>query len=58
MNQTFQQIKDLVNETEEDLNKFLEKNNKSAGVRVRKKMQEVKKLAQEIRIDILGKINK
>jgi len=34
----------------EDANKFFKKKNKAAGIRVRKKLQRCKKLAQEIRI--------
>jgi len=42
----------LVNSVEEDCNKFFENGNKSAGVRARKNLQEIKKLAQELRIEI------
>jgi hypothetical protein len=36
----------------DDFDKFFVKSNKSAGARIRKVMQEVKKLAQEIRKDV------
>jgi hypothetical protein len=35
-----------------DVEKFFISNNKTAGVRVRKVMQEIKKLSQEIRDDV------
>jgi len=46
------QIKDLVSEMEVDLNKFYDKGNKAAGTRARKHLQSLKKLAQEIRLEI------
>jgi len=46
------EIKDLVSEMEVDLNKFYEKGNKAAGTRARKHLQSLKKLAQEIRLEI------
>jgi hypothetical protein len=45
----FQQIKALIADLEADAEKFYEKGNKSAGTRIRKGMQELKKLAQEVR---------
>ena len=50
--ETFNKLKGLLEETTEDMVKFTEKGNKAAGIRIRKTMQEVKKLAQEIRIQI------
>ena len=38
----------------EDFEKFFIKENKTAGTRVRKVMQEVKKLSQEVRNDVQG----
>lgn len=35
-----------------DADKFYNKNNRAAGVRVRKNMQTIKQLAQQIRVDI------
>ena len=49
-------VKDVVAEAEENLTKFVEKGNKSAAGRVRKDMQALKKVAQEIRIRIMEKI--
>lgn len=37
---------------EEDFEKFFVKGNKAAGTRIRKVMQEIKKIAQEIRTDV------
>lgn len=48
----FDQLKNLVHEQEEDIAKFYEKGNKAAGTRVRKGMQELKQIAQDIRIEI------
>ncbi|MCE2502998.1 MAG: histone H1 [Chlorobi bacterium] len=48
----FQQLKDLVNDFEQDFNKFYSKQNKAAGVRVRKHMQELRQFAQEIRTEV------
>ena len=46
------QLKDFVDSLEEDFGKFYEKGNKAAGTRVRKAMQELKKMAQDIRADV------
>jgi len=48
----FTEIRDLLNNFEKDFVKFYEKGNKSAGTRVRKHMNELKKKAQEIRKEI------
>jgi hypothetical protein len=48
----FEKIKSLMVEAEQDMEKFYEKGNKSAGTRIRKAMQELKKLAQEVRQDV------
>lgn len=48
----FQNIKALIAEVEGDIEKFYEKGNKSAGTRIRKAMQDLKKLAQEVRQDV------
>ncbi|MEM7510518.1 MAG: histone H1 [Bacteroidota bacterium] len=45
-------LKQIILEAEEDFSKFFEKDNKAAGTRARKAMQEVKNLAQDIRKDI------
>lgn len=50
----FQELKALVEEIEAsgDVTKFYEKNNKTAGTRLRKAMQEVKELANEVRKEV------
>lgn len=48
----FETLKQLVQEVEEDVHKA-EGGNQTAGRRVRKKMQDIKAAAQEVRIRIL-----
>jgi len=48
----FNEIRDLVLSLEGDFNKFYDKGNQAAGTRVRKGMQGLKNLAQEIRIEV------
>ena len=48
----FNNIKEIIAEAEDDVSKFYEKGNKAAAVRIRKAMQEVKKLAQDLRIHV------
>lgn len=50
--QEFEQLKALVTEAEGDVQKA-EGGNKAAGTRVRKKMQEIKAAAQDVRKKIL-----
>ena len=50
--QKFEDLKAVLVGIEEDIVKFTEKGNKAAGGRIRKAMQEVKKLSQEIRVDV------
>ncbi len=52
MNEKFQELKELINSIEDDLTKFTEKGNSSAGTRVRVAMQKIKSTAQDIRVDI------
>lgn len=52
-----EQVKSLMNELEGDLEKFYEKGNKAAGTRARKQLQELKKLSQEIRLEIQERKN-
>jgi cytochrome c556 len=47
-----QELKDLVVSFEKDFVKFYEKGNKSAGTRVRKAMNELKRKAQEVRKEV------
>ena len=48
----FDQLRDLVMSLEGDFQKFYDKSNQAAGTRVRKGMQEMKNLAQEIRKEV------
>ena len=48
----FNELEALVANMKDDVTKFYEKGNKAAGVRIRKALQEVKALAQVIRVDI------
>ncbi len=50
--ENFDQIKKVMESAEEDVAKFVEKGNKAAGTRVRQAMQEIKKLAQQVRLDV------
>jgi hypothetical protein len=54
----FNEIKDLVMSLESDFEKFYEKGNNAAGTRVRKGMQELKNLAQDIRVEVQDMKNK
>lgn len=51
------QVKELVSDLEQDLDKFYNKGNKAAGTRARKSLQDLKKLSQEIRLEIQGMKN-
>lgn len=46
------EVKNLMTDLEEDLVKFYDKGNKAAGTRARKQLQDLKKLAQDIRVEI------
>ena len=52
MGNRFQELKDLVDSFEQDFSKFYDKQNKAAGVRVRKQMQDLRQLAQEVRAEV------
>jgi len=53
----FEQIRDLVMSLEGDFDKFYDKKNQAAGTRVRKGMQDLKTLAQEIRSEVQNQKN-
>ena len=53
----FEQLRDMVLAMEEDFSKFYDKENQAAGTRVRKGMQDLKNLAQEIRVEVQDKKN-
>lgn len=48
----FEQIKALIEQTQGDVEKFSTKGNGTAGTRVRQAMQELKKLAQDLRVEV------
>lgn len=48
----FEELKNLVMGLESDFEKFYDKKNNAAGTRVRKGMQELKNLAQDIRVQV------
>ncbi len=54
----FDQLRDLVMSLESDFEKFYDKKNQAAGTRVRKGMQDLKNLAQEIRVEVQDMKNK
>lgn len=54
----FEKIKELVSVTEKDAHAFHVKGNKTAGTRLRKAYQELKKLAQEGRNEVTELKNK
>ena len=51
LNSTFDELQDAINDCQADVTKFVEGNN-SAGTRVRKAMQTIKSLAQNVRIEV------
>ena len=57
LNTTFDELQDAINDCQTDVIKFVEGNN-SAGTRVRKAMQVVKQLAQNIRVEVQDQKNK
>ena len=56
LNSTFDQLQDVVNDCQTDIIKFVDGNN-SAGTRVRKAMQAIKQLAQEVRKEVQDQKN-
>ena len=53
----FSEVRDLVIGMEDDFQKFYEKSNKAAGTRIRKGMQDLKTLAQDIHLTVLAAKN-
>ena len=49
---SYNKLIELLEEAKKDANKAYDKENISAGIRVRKTMQEIKDLAQEVRKEI------
>ena len=56
LNRTFDELQNAINDCQADVTKFVEGNN-SAGTRVRKAMQTVKSLAQNVRIEVQDQKN-
>jgi hypothetical protein len=54
----FTEVKNLISGLEADADKFYNKGNSAAGTRVRKGMQDLKNLAQSIRLEIQTAKNK
>ena len=52
----FDELQDVINDCQTDVTKFVDGNN-SAGTRVRKAMQTVKSLAQEVRVEVQDQKN-
>ena len=57
LNTTFDELQDAINDCQSDVTKFIDGNN-SAGTRVRKAMQVIKSLAQDIRLEVQNQKNK
>jgi len=56
LSSSFDELQNAINDCQADVNKFVEGNN-SAGTRVRKAMQTVKSLAQDVRIEVQDQKN-
>lgn len=52
------EIKGLIAGLEDDMGKFYDKGNKAAGTRARKTLQNLRKLSQEVRLEIQDIKNK
>ncbi len=52
----YDKLQDTINDCQSDVTKFIEGNN-SAGTRVRKAMQTIKSLAQEVRVEVQDQKN-
>ena len=56
LNSIFDELQDAINDCQSDVTKFVEGNN-SAGTRVRKAMQTIKSLAQDVRVEVQDQKN-
>ena len=56
LNRTFDDLQNAINDCQTDVTKFVEGNN-SAGTRVRKAMQTIKSLAQDVRVEVQDQKN-
>ena len=57
LNGLYDNLQNIINDSQSDVTKFVGGNN-SAGTRVRKAMQLIKELAQEIRVEVQDQKNK
>ena len=57
LDNTFNDLQNVINDCQADVTKFIEGNN-SAGTRVRKAMQTIKSLAQDVRVEVQEQKNK
>lgn len=48
----FEDLQNLLDSVKDDFDKFYNKENQAAGTRVRKAMQDLKNLAQDIRVEV------
>jgi hypothetical protein len=48
----FEELKALIATLEDDVDKFYNKGNSAAGTRLRKAMQDLKNIAQEVRTEV------
>lgn len=53
----YEQLKELIGSLEADAEKFYNKSNSAAGTRLRKGLQDLKNLAQEIRLEVQSEKN-
>lgn len=53
----FSKLKEMLSAAEADIEKFYQAGNQAAGTRVRKAMQDLKSLAQDIRTEVTEKKN-
>jgi hypothetical protein len=56
LNNAFDELQDAINDCQTDMTKFVEGNN-SAGTRIRKAMQAIKAMAQDIRVEVQDQKN-
>lgn len=52
MTELLNQLQEELNAVQADVAKFTEKGNKAAGTRIRKSMQTIKSLAQDVRVAV------
>lgn len=55
MEEKLNQLQSLLDQAKIDNQKFSDKGNSAAGTRIRMTMQEIKKVAQDIRVDVQDK---